>query len=220
MVPDDCWGTRNHLSYSGRRGEERRNHRRYKISLLVTTPTFLRGYLKRAEPEQFASIKLLVTGAEKLPRELAIAFEQKFGKHVLEGYGLTETAPVVSTNLPDPAPSRPNDTVQPSSRDGSVGKMLPGEAAQIRDPETNALLSPHELGMLWLKGPNIFEGYLNEPERTAEVLQDGGLRPGTSAGSTKTDSSTSRGDYRVSRRLPAKWFRTKRSNRKSSKGSA
>jgi acyl-[acyl-carrier-protein]-phospholipid O-acyltransferase / long-chain-fatty-acid--[acyl-carrier-protein] ligase len=151
---------------------------RYKISLLVTTPTFLRGYLKRAEPEQFASINLLVTGAEKLPRELAIAFAQKFGKHVLEGYGLTETAPVVSTNLPDPAPSRPNDTVQPSSRDGSVGKMLPGEAAQIRDPETNALLSPHELGMLWLKGPNIFEGYLNEPERTAEVLQDGWFKTG------------------------------------------
>ncbi len=151
---------------------------RYKISLLVTTPTFLRGYLKRAEPKQFASIKLLVTGAEKLPRELAEAFEQKFGKHVLEGYGLTETAPVVSTNLPDPAASRPNDTVQPSSRDGSVGKLLPGQAAQIRDPETNALLSPHELGMLWLKGPNIFEGYLNEPERTAEVLRDGWFKTG------------------------------------------
>jgi len=151
---------------------------RYKISLLVTTPTFLRGYLKRAEPSQFASIKLLVTGAEKLPRELAEAFEQKFGKHVLEGYGLTETAPVVSTNLPDPAPSRPGDTIQPASRDGSVGKMLPGEAAQIRDPETNALLPPHELGMLWLKGPNIFEGYLNEPERTAEVLRDGWFKTG------------------------------------------
>ncbi len=151
---------------------------RYKISLLVTTPTFLRGYLKRAEPKQFASIKLLVTGAEKLPRELGEAFEQKFGKHVLEGYGLTETAPVVSTNLPDPAASRPDDTVQPSNRVGSVGKLLPGQAAQIRDPETNALLSPHQLGMLWLKGPNIFEGYLNEPERTAEVLQNGWFKTG------------------------------------------
>jgi acyl-[acyl-carrier-protein]-phospholipid O-acyltransferase / long-chain-fatty-acid--[acyl-carrier-protein] ligase len=150
----------------------------YKVSLLVTTPTFLRGYLKRAEPKQFASIKLLVTGAEKLPMELAEAFEQKFGKHVLQGYGLTETAPVVSTNLPDPAPSRPTDTVQPSSRSGSVGKMLPGEAAQIRDPETDALLSPLELGMLWLKGPNIFEGYLNEPERTADVLRDGWFKTG------------------------------------------
>ena len=151
---------------------------RYKISLLVTTPTFLRGYLKRAEPKQFASIKLLVTGAEKLPRELAEAFEQKFGKHVLEGYGLTETAPVVSTNLPDPPANLPTDTVQPSSRVGSVGKLLPGQAAQIRDPETNALMSPHELGMLWLKGPNIFEGYLNEPARTAQVLSDGWFKTG------------------------------------------
>ena len=151
---------------------------KYKISLLVTTPTFLRGYLKRAEPKQFASIKLLVTGAEKLPRELAETFEGKFGKHVLQGYGLTETAPVVSTNLPNPEASRPNDSVQLSNRVGSVGKLLPGEAAQIRDPETNVLLSPHELGMLWLKGPNIFEGYLNEPARTAEVLQDGWFKTG------------------------------------------
>jgi acyl-[acyl-carrier-protein]-phospholipid O-acyltransferase / long-chain-fatty-acid--[acyl-carrier-protein] ligase len=151
---------------------------RYQISLLVTTPTFLRGYLKRAEPQQFASIKLLVTGAEKLPRELAESFEEKFGKHVLEGYGLTETAPVVSTNLPDPAPSRPNDTIQTSDRVGSVGKLLPGQAAQIRDPETGELLSPYALGMLWLKGPNIFEGYLNEPERTAEVLKNGWFKTG------------------------------------------
>src|SRR5215469_1415076 len=151
---------------------------RYKISLLVTTPTFLRGYLKRTEPKQFDSIKLLVAGAEKLPRELAEAFEKKFGKHVLEGYGLTETAPVVSTNLPDPAPSRPDDTIQPSDRVGSVGKLLPGQAAQIRDAETNELLSPHQLGMLWLKGPNIFEGYLSEPARTAEVLHDGWFKTG------------------------------------------
>jgi acyl-[acyl-carrier-protein]-phospholipid O-acyltransferase/long-chain-fatty-acid--[acyl-carrier-protein] ligase len=151
---------------------------RYKISLLVTTPTFLRGYLKRTEPKQFDSIKLLVAGAEKLPRELAEAFEKKFGKHVLEGYGLTETAPVVSTNLPDPAPSRPNDTIQPSDRVGSVGKLLPGQAAQIRDAETNELLSPHQLGMLWLKGPNVFEGYLSEPARTAEVLHDGWFKTG------------------------------------------
>jgi acyl-[acyl-carrier-protein]-phospholipid O-acyltransferase/long-chain-fatty-acid--[acyl-carrier-protein] ligase len=151
---------------------------RYKITLLVTTPTFLRGYLKRAEPKQFSSIKLLVTGAEKLPLELAALFEAKFGKHVLEGYGLTETSPVVSTNLPDPAPHDPNESIQSSNRFGSVGKLLPGQAAQIHHPETDALLSPHELGILWLKGPNIFEGYLNEPERTADVLQDGWFKTG------------------------------------------
>jgi len=151
---------------------------RYKISLLVTTPTFLRGYLKRAEPKQFATIKLLVTGAEKLPKDLAEAFEERFGHHVLQGYGLTEASPVVSTNLPDPAPSRPGEPIQPSSRPGSVGKLLPGEAAQIRDPELDELLPANQLGMLWLKGPNIFEGYLNEPEQTAAVLRDGWFKTG------------------------------------------
>jgi acyl-[acyl-carrier-protein]-phospholipid O-acyltransferase/long-chain-fatty-acid--[acyl-carrier-protein] ligase len=79
--------------------------------------------------------------------------------------------------LPDPAPRR-QETIQTSSRFGSVGKLLPGQAAQIRDPETDAVLSPHELGILWLKGLNIFEGYLSEPERTAEVLQNGWFKTG------------------------------------------
>ena len=151
---------------------------RHGITLLVTTPTFLRGYLRRAEPKQFASIKLLVTGAEKLPLELAESFEAKFGKHVLEGYGLTETSPVVSTNLPDPARRHLDQAIHSSDRFGSVGKLLPGQAAQIRHVETDAVLSPHEMGILWLKGPNIFEGYLGEPERTAEVLRDGWFKTG------------------------------------------
>jgi acyl-[acyl-carrier-protein]-phospholipid O-acyltransferase/long-chain-fatty-acid--[acyl-carrier-protein] ligase len=151
---------------------------RHRITLLVTTPTFLRGYLKRAEPRQFASLKLLVTGAEKLPPELGELFEAKFGKHVLEGYGLTETSPVVSTNLPDPPRRNPSQTIQSSDRFGSVGKLLPGQAAQIRHPETGENLSPHDLGILWLKGPNIFEGYLGEPEKTAEVLRDGWFKTG------------------------------------------
>ena len=107
---------------------------KYQITLLPTTPTFLRAYLKHSEPKQLASLKLLVTGAEKLPRELAESFEQKFGLPVLEGYGLTETAPVVSLNLPD-------NTVQPSARKGSVGKLLPGLAAQIRDPDSGSCLT-------------------------------------------------------------------------------
>jgi acyl-[acyl-carrier-protein]-phospholipid O-acyltransferase/long-chain-fatty-acid--[acyl-carrier-protein] ligase len=151
---------------------------RYKISLLVTTPTFLRSYLKRTEPKQFDTIKLLVTGSEKLPNELAKAFKEKFGHDVLQGYGLTEASPVVSSNLPDPAQNRPGDTIQPSSRLGSVGKLLPGEAAQIRDPDTDALLPPDQLGMLWLKGPNVFEGYLNAREQTDATLRDGWLKTG------------------------------------------
>lgn len=151
---------------------------KYAITLLLAAPTFLRGYLRKAEPEQFRSLRLIITGAEKLPLDLADAFEKKFGKHVFEGYGLTETSPVVSVNLPEPPRKSPNDVVQPSSRAGSVGKMAPGIAAEIREPETDRKLSLHDTGMLWLRGVNIFEGYLHDPERSAEVLRDGWFKTG------------------------------------------
>ncbi len=119
-----------------------------------------------------------MTGAEKLPRHLAETFEERLGKQVFEGYGLTETSPVVSVNLPDPVKPRPGETFQPGSRAGSVGKLAPGLAAEIRDPDTGAKLSLHERGMLWLRGPNIFEGYLDDPQRTGEVVQEGWLKTG------------------------------------------
>ncbi len=151
---------------------------RYKVTLFCSTPTFLRGYLRKVEPPQLASLQLVVTGAEKLPPELADAFKERFGKDLLQGYGLTETAPVAAVNLPEPKASRPGDSVQPSSRRGSVGKLAPGMAAQIRDPESDAPLSLHDTGMLWLRGPNIFEGYLNDPKRTADVLVDRWFKTG------------------------------------------
>ena len=151
---------------------------RHKLTLLLATPTFLRGYLRKAEPHQLRSLRLVITGAEKLPVDLAKSFEERFAQKVFEGYGLTETSPVVSVNLPDPTPTKPGEHVQPSSRLGSVGKMAPGIAAEIRDPETERKLSLHETGMLWLRGPNIFEGYLHDPERTAEVLRDGWFKTG------------------------------------------
>jgi acyl-[acyl-carrier-protein]-phospholipid O-acyltransferase/long-chain-fatty-acid--[acyl-carrier-protein] ligase len=151
---------------------------RHRVTIILAAPTFLRGYLRRAERAQMENVRLTITGAEKLPRSLAAAFEERFGKPVYEGYGLTETSPVVSVNLPDPEPDHPGDAVQPSQRPGSTGKMAPGIAAEIREPETGAKLSLHEHGMLWLRGPNIFEGYLNDPNRTADVLQDGWLKTG------------------------------------------
>jgi acyl-[acyl-carrier-protein]-phospholipid O-acyltransferase/long-chain-fatty-acid--[acyl-carrier-protein] ligase len=138
---------------------------KYHVTLLPTTPTFLRAYLRHAQPEQFTSVRLLVTGAEKLPRELGDSFHRKFGLPVFEGYGLTETAPVVSVDLPE-------DATHPSARTGSVGKLLPGQAAQIRDPASGALLPPHQLGMLWLKGPNVFEGYLGQDKPRRETAGD------------------------------------------------
>ncbi len=151
---------------------------RYKLTLLLATPTFLRGYLRKVEPDNLRSLRLVITGAEKLPLDLAKNFEERFKQRVFEGYGLTETSPVVSVNLPEPQPTKPGEHVQLSSRLGSVGKMAPGIAAEIREPETDRRLSLHETGMLWLRGVNIFEGYLHDPKRTAEVLQDGWLRTG------------------------------------------
>jgi acyl-[acyl-carrier-protein]-phospholipid O-acyltransferase / long-chain-fatty-acid--[acyl-carrier-protein] ligase len=151
---------------------------RYKLTFLLATPTFLRVYLRKAEPEQLRTLRLIITGAEKLPLDLATHFEKRFDKKVFEGYGLTETAPVVSVNLPDPEPGKPGEQVQPSSRLGSVGRLAPGMAAEIREPETGRKLSLHETGMLWLRGVNIFEGYLDDPKRTAEILYDGWLKTG------------------------------------------
>ena len=146
---------------------------RYKLTFLLATPTFLRVYLRKAQPHQLRSLRLTIAGAEKLPLDLARHFEERFGKRVFEGYGLTETAPVVSVNLPEPLRN-----VEPTSRLYSVGRMAPGIAAEIREAETDRKLSLHETGMLWLRGVNIFEGYLHDPKQTAEVLRDGWLKTG------------------------------------------
>src|SRR5213593_1932568 len=151
---------------------------RHKLTLLLATPTFLRGYLRKVDPDKLRSLRLVITGAEKLPLDLARNFQERFNQRVFEGYGLTETSPVVSVNLPEPIPTQPVEQVQPSSRLGSVGKMAPGIAAEIREPETERKLSLHETGMLWLRGVNIFEGYLHDREKTDEVLRDGWLKTG------------------------------------------
>ncbi|HEX8281329.1 MAG TPA: AMP-binding protein, partial [Chthoniobacterales bacterium] len=96
---------------------------RHRATIMFATPTFLRAYLRKAEPQQLRSLRLVITGAEKLPGDVARAFEERFGQPVYEGYGLTETSPVISVNLPDPVPKVAGNSVQPSSRLGSTGKM-------------------------------------------------------------------------------------------------
>ena len=154
---------------------------KHRVSLMIATPTFLRGYLRGVNREQLASLKLIVTGAEKLPATVSEAIETKFGKRVLEGYGLTETSPVSNVNLPDPAPLGEEDKGYvwlPSHRQGSVGQILHGMALRITHPESGAPQSLHQSGMIWFKGPNVFDGYLNDPKRTADVIQDGWFRTG------------------------------------------
>ena len=149
----------------------------HQVNVLLATPTFLRGYMKRVDPAQLASLKLVVTGAEKLPQSLASAFEDKFGVRPQEGYGLTETSPGSNVNLPDPAPD--NDAITlPASRNGSVGQMLPGLAIRITDPATDHTVPIDRQGVIWFKGANVFAGYLGDPKKTTAVLQDGWFRTG------------------------------------------
>ena len=141
-------------------------------TILIGTPTFLRPYMKRVEPEQLASLKYVIAGAEKTPNGFADAWEARFGSLYLEGYGLTETSPVVSINTPSipKGVNYPSDSTE-GSRRGSVGRMMPGHAARILNPDTMQDIEVTAAGLLLLKGPNIFSGYLGEPERTAEVMQ-------------------------------------------------
>ncbi len=139
-------------------------------TVLLGTPTFYKPYFKRVKPEQLKSLKYVIAGAEKTPAGFADLWESTFGSTYLEGYGLTETAPVVSVNLPHPpcGAEYPGDCSE-GNRRGSVGRMMPGHCAKILHPETKEVLSIDSVGLLLLKGPNIFSGYLEEAERTAAV---------------------------------------------------
>lgn len=148
------------------------------VSLLLATPTFLRGYLRKAKREQLAGLKLVVTGAEKLPLSLAETFEKRFGKKVLEGYGLTETSPVTNFNLPNLEDGGTSAPPVPSHRLGSVGQLLPGLTLRITDPVTDEVVTPDHSGIIWFRGPNVFEGYLHWGKKNREVVQEGWFRTG------------------------------------------
>ncbi len=152
---------------------------KYKVNLLLATPTFLRGYLRKATKEQLESVKLVITGAEKLPQKVADSFERRFGLKVYEGYGLTETSPVTNVNLPDEEDDTQEGVpVLTNHTPGSVGHFIPGVAVRITDPETFEPLSLHTSGMIWLRGSNIFEGYLHNEEKTNEVMVNGWFMTG------------------------------------------
>jgi len=143
---------------------------KHKVTIMMTTPTFLRGYLKRCEKEQLATLDLVVMGAEKMPLDLAQAFCDKFGVRPFEGYGTTELSPVAAVNIPD---HRSQETTQKGTKEGSVGRPIPGTSVRIVDPETFAELGVDQPGLMLIKGPNVMRGYLKMEEKTAEVIRDG-----------------------------------------------
>ncbi|MBC2595134.1 AMP-binding protein [Ruficoccus amylovorans] len=152
--------------------------REEKCGILLGTPTFFRPYLKRVDAADLASLKLAIAGAEKTPKGFHQAWEERFPKcFYLEGYGLTETTPVVGVNEPDILSDNPDDCVI-GTRSGSIGRLFPGMAVRIRSLETDELQPLNQTGIVEFKGPNVFEGYLDEPEKTASVLREGWLTTG------------------------------------------
>ena len=148
---------------------------KYKVTVLLGTPTFLRGYIRRITPEQFAHLDVAVVGAEKMPHDLFDAFENKFGVRPVEGYGTTELSPLVSVNIP---PSRSASKYQPDRVEGSVGRPLPGISTRVVSPDTGKELAAGEDGMLLVTGPNVMKGYANRDDLTSKTMEHGWYRTG------------------------------------------
>jgi acyl-[acyl-carrier-protein]-phospholipid O-acyltransferase/long-chain-fatty-acid--[acyl-carrier-protein] ligase len=144
-----------------------------RVTVLVGAPTFLRPLLKKAERHELSSLHFAVSGAERMPVELHDAFKERFGVELLQGYGLTETTPVTNINMPEPLKKMRGAEAHRGHRLGSVGRLLPGMTARIIDPDTGADLPLSGTGMLWLRGPNVFGGYLKDEQKTRAALKDG-----------------------------------------------
>lgn len=139
----------------------------YKPTVMIGSPTFFRAYLRNAKREDLKSLRNVIAGAEKTPK----GFEQHWNEHFgegsyAEGYGLTETTPVVGVNLPD----RDFGFFSTGKRKGSIGKIFPGMCARILTPSNLEELPFGEQGLISFKGANVFAGYLNNPEATKAAL--------------------------------------------------
>lgn len=135
--------------------------REEKPTLMVGTPSFFWGYLQKSEPGDYKSLRLMVAGADKCPDALREGFMMKHGVTLLEGYGATETSPVISVNSHE------------FNRPGSTGKVLPNVQVKIRNFETGEDCKTGETGKIMVKGDLVMKGYYEDPEQTAEVLKDG-----------------------------------------------
>ncbi len=135
-------------------------------TVMLATPYFLMGYLRQSAAGDFASLRVVVAGADKMPAWLSQAYEEKHGIRIYEGYGATETSPVVSVNLPD------------AHRPGSVGRPLPGVDVRIVDVDDGAPLPPGKEGKILVKGELVMKGYLGDAAETASRIADGWYETG------------------------------------------
>ncbi|MDW8041371.1 MAG: AMP-binding protein [Nitrososphaerota archaeon] len=127
---------------------------RHKISVIFGVPALYNAFISSQmfRREIFSHVKLCISGADKLHEEIAKRFEQATGIRIVEGYGLTETSPVTHLN----PPSNP--------RLGSIGLPVPNTYAWVFRIDANAPVGIGEIGELAISGPQVMEGYLDDPE--------------------------------------------------------
>ena len=117
--------------------------RKIRPTVMFGTDTFLTAYARTAKDSDFSSLRFVVAGAEAVRPDTRKTWRKRFGAEIVEGYGLTEAAPVVAVNT------------AAHSRDGTVGRLLPGMRMRIEPVE-----GVSEGGRLWLSGPNLMRGYM------------------------------------------------------------
>ncbi len=135
--------------------------RENKATMIAATPIFFGGYLKESNPGDFKSLRILVAGADKCPDWLREGYMKKHGLVLLEGYGVTETSPVVSANTPG------------TNRPGSIGKVIPNVKVKITDVETGKDLPAGSEGKILVKGDLVMKGYFDDVEETLLHIKDG-----------------------------------------------
>jgi acyl-[acyl-carrier-protein]-phospholipid O-acyltransferase/long-chain-fatty-acid--[acyl-carrier-protein] ligase len=131
------------------------------VTVIAATPVFFAGYLREAGSGDLASLRLLVAGADKTPEWLRTEYGAKHGKTLLEGYGTTETSPVISTNTPT------------HNRPGSIGRPLPGASVRIADLESGEPLPMGREGKILVKGDLVMKGYYGDIEETSMRIKNG-----------------------------------------------
>lgn len=143
------------------------------VSILFGTSTFFRLYTrnKKLHPLMFQNVRIVIAGAEKLKPDVKDAFRLKFGLEIHEGYGTTETAPVAAVNVPN---ILEKDSLKELTftKEGTVGLPLPGTIIKIVDPDTLNELKTGEDGLILIGGGQVMKGYLDDPEKTAEVIAE------------------------------------------------
>lgn len=135
--------------------------RAYRATVLMGTPTFLSGVVRAATDDALRSLRIAVTGAEKCPPRTYEALAAKCpGAIIIEGYGITECSPIVSANSEDLAVP------------GTIGRVLPSLEHAIVDVESGEEVATGQTGLLLVRGPSVFSGYLNKDVASPFVRHD------------------------------------------------